>query len=289
VVRAGAQQSRKKPAVVAIKLRSIRTADGGSLRVYSFGTGPGAVLAAGSLTRTAVYGRFASSLSATIPVHLYDRRGRGGSGPQPPGYSMETELEDLGAVLEATGSSVVLGHSFGGGIALEAALRLPVSRVAVYDPAVNIDGCLPTRTLPALAAAAERGDHVGAVMVFSREMDPLLAKVPLPDPAARALVWAAAHLTKDGHAWEELVPSLAHELALLDSRRAAAEYAGIAVPLLLLAGAHSPAYFRRIAAGLAASLPGSTSLVVPHAGHGALHRPSEVILSAFRGFLAQAA
>jgi hypothetical protein len=30
-------------------------------------------------------------------------------------------------------------------------------------------------------------------------------------------------------------------------------------------------------------------MVVPHAGHGALHRPSEVILAAFRRFLAQAA
>lgn len=275
--------------MVAIQLRSIRTADGGSLRVYSFGTGPGAVLAAGSLTRTAVYAPFARSLSATIPVHLYDRRGRGGSGPQPSDYSMETELADLQAVLDATGSSVVLGHSFGGGIALEAALRLPVSRVAVYDPAVNIDGFLPTRTLPALAAAAAKGDHVGAVLVFSREIDPVLAKVPLPDRAARALVWAAAHLTRDGHAWEEMVPSLAHELALLDDRRAAAEYAGITAPLLLLAGAHSPAYFRAIAAGLAASLPGSTSMVVPRAGHGALHHPSDAILAAFRGFLGQPA
>jgi pimeloyl-ACP methyl ester carboxylesterase len=126
-------------------------------------------------------------------------------------------------------------------------------------------------------------------MVFSREMDPLLARVPLPDAAARVLVWAAAHLTKDGHAWEELVPSLAHEIALLDGRRAAAEYAGIAVPLLLLAGAHSPAYFRAIAAGLAASLPGSRSMVIPRAGHGALHHPSDAILAAFRGFLGQAA
>lgn len=275
--------------MVAIQLRSIRTADGGSLRVYSFGTGPGAVLAAGSLTRTAAYAPFARRLSATLPVHLYDRRGRGGSGPQPADYSMRTELEDLAAVLDATGSSVVLGHSFGGGIALEAALRLPVTRVAVYDPAVNIDGVLPTRTLPALTAAAAKGDHVGAVLVFSREMDPLLARVPLPDHAARALVWAAAHLTRDGHAWPEMLPSLAHELALLDSRRAVEEYAGIAVPVLLLAGAHSPAYFRAIAAGLAASLPGSTSMVLPRAGHGALHRPSEAMLAAFRGFLGRPA
>ncbi|GAB4100793.1 alpha/beta hydrolase [Sinomonas halotolerans] len=275
--------------MVAPHIRSIGTA-GGSLRVYSYGTGPGAVLAGGSLTRTAVYERFARSLSATVPVHVYDRRGRGGSPPQPEDYSMETELEDLDTVLHATGSSVVLGHSFGGGIALEAALRLPVSRVAVYDAAVNIDGCLPTSTLPALVAASARGDHVGAVTVFSREIDPVMARVPLPDSAARALVWATSHLTRDGHAWKEMVPALAQEIALLDSSRAAADrYAGIAVPLLLLAGARSPAYFRTIASGLAASLPGSTSMVVPRANHSALHRPSEAMLGAFRRFLRQAA
>ncbi len=286
----GRSPARKKHAVDAPQVQLVRTSDGGSLRVFSYGSGPGAVFAAGSLTRTLLYGRFASRLSATMPVHVYDRRGRGGSSPQPPDYSMDTEVNDLKAVLDATGSRVVLGHSYGGGIALEAALRLPVSRVAVYDPAVNIDGCLPTQTLPDLVAAAARGDHVGAVMVFSREMDPVLARVPLPDPAARALVWAASRLTREGHSWKEMVPSLAHEITLLDGTHAAADrYAGIRVPLLLLAGAHSPWYFRTIASGLAASLPGSTSVVIPRAGHSALNHPSEKILSLFRRFLGQAA
>ena len=272
--------------MVAPQPQSIKTADGGILQVYSYGTGPGAVLAAGSLTRTVLYGRFASRLSTTIPVHVYDRRGHGGSSPQPADYSMETELDDLKTVLDATGSSVVLGHSYGGAIALEAALRLPLSRVAVYDPAVNIEGCLPTRTLPQLVEAAARGDHVGAVMVFSREVDPRIQKVPLPDPALRMVLWAASRLTRDGHAWKEMVPALAQEIALLDSSRAAADrYAGIAVPVLLLAGADSPGYFHTIAASLTASLSSGTGLIVPRADHGALHHPSDMLVRLFRRFL----
>jgi pimeloyl-ACP methyl ester carboxylesterase len=117
-------------------------------------------------------------------------------------------------------------------------------------------------------------------------MDPVLARVPLPDPAARALVWAASHLTREGHSWKEMVPALAHEITLLDSSHAAADrYADIRVPLLLLAGAHSPWYFRTIASGLAASLPRSTSMVIPRAGHSALNHPTEAILGLFRRFL----
>ncbi|WP_077490398.1 alpha/beta fold hydrolase [Sinomonas mesophila] len=274
--------------MVAPQPQSIRTPDGGTLAVYSYGTGPGAVLPAGSLTRTVLYGRFASRLSTTIPVHVYDRRGRGRSSPQPADYSMQTELDDLKAVLDATGSSVVLGHSYGGGIALEAALRLPVSRVAVYDPAVNIEGCLPTRMLPQLVDAAARGDHVRAVMVFSRVVDPRMQKVRLPDPASRVLLWAASRLTRDGRAWKEMVPALAQEISLLDSSRAAPDrYGGIAVPVLLLAGANSPRYFHTIASNIAASLSSGTSLIVPRADHGALHHPSETILTLFRRFLGQ--
>ncbi|GAB3273599.1 alpha/beta hydrolase [Sinomonas notoginsengisoli] len=276
--------------MVAPQLQSVRTPDGGVLSVYSYGTGPGAVLAAGSLTRTILYSTFASSLSATIPVHVYDRRGRGKSSPLPADYSMDAELDDLKAVLDATGSSVVLGHSYGGGIALEAALCLPVSRVAVYDPAVNIAGCLPTRMLPELIEAAAKGDYVRAVQAFSREIDPRVQKTVLPDQAVRLVLWAISRMTKDGRAWKEMVPALAQEIALLDSSHpASTRYAGIAVPVLLLAGADSPDYFHTIAASLAASLASSTSVIVPRSSHGALQHPSGMIVNLFRRFLRQEA
>jgi pimeloyl-ACP methyl ester carboxylesterase len=119
---------------------SVRTADAGRLRVYSFGQGPGVVLVGGTNTAGMAYGKFARKLARTVPVHVYDRRGRGGSSPQPAHYSLETEISDLRSVLAAKDSTMILGHSFGGMLALEAGLRLPVSRIAVYDAVPNI-GC----------------------------------------------------------------------------------------------------------------------------------------------------
>lgn len=96
--------------------RKVATPDGGHLAIYSFGTGPGVVFVEGSLTEAFVYARFARRLASAMPVHVYDRRGRGGSSPQPANYTMDDEIADLATVLEATGSTTVVGHSYGGGI-----------------------------------------------------------------------------------------------------------------------------------------------------------------------------
>ena len=67
-------------------------------------------------------------------VYNYARRGRGGSGDTLP-YTVQRELEDLAAVVDAAGGKAhVFGASSGGALALEAAAAgLPISRLVVYD------------------------------------------------------------------------------------------------------------------------------------------------------------
>jgi pimeloyl-ACP methyl ester carboxylesterase len=48
-------------------------------------------------------------------VHVIDRRGPGASGPLGSSYSIDSECDDLEAVLVATGATHVFGHSYGGG------------------------------------------------------------------------------------------------------------------------------------------------------------------------------
>lgn len=64
----------------------------------------------------ALYWPFARTLSVMLerPVHSYNRRGRGHSTPQPPDYSVGTEIADLQTVMERTGSTDVVAHSYGG-------------------------------------------------------------------------------------------------------------------------------------------------------------------------------
>lgn len=54
----------------------------------------------------------------------------------------------------ATGSGFVFGHSFGGFLALEAALKdSAFERMAVYEPGVSIDGSIPIEWRPFVVTA----------------------------------------------------------------------------------------------------------------------------------------
>ncbi|HSL67940.1 MAG TPA: alpha/beta fold hydrolase [Actinomycetota bacterium] len=77
-------------------------------------------------------------------MFTFDRRGRGDSGDAPT-YAVEREIEDLGAVVAKTGGvASVFGHSSGVVLALEGAVRrLPIARLAVYEPPFIVDDNRP--------------------------------------------------------------------------------------------------------------------------------------------------
>ena len=63
------------------------------------------------MTTGADYTHLGEALASSFTVHLVDRRGRGRSGPQGAGYSIDKECEDLLAVMDTTGARNVFGHS----------------------------------------------------------------------------------------------------------------------------------------------------------------------------------
>lgn len=129
--------------------RLIRSQVDGAV-VESSGSGPAVVRVDGGGTDAATYRRIAERLSARFTVHVYNRRGRGPTAARPAGYGLATEIGDLASVLADTGSARVVGHSFGG-FALAAARELPIQRLALFDPAVSVDGAFPATTCRALA------------------------------------------------------------------------------------------------------------------------------------------
>lgn len=265
---------------------SVRTADGGRLRVYSYGEGPGVVLVGGTNTAGFAYARFARKLAGTVPVHVYDRRGRGGSSPQPASYSLETEISDLRTVLAATDSTMILGHSFGGMLALEAGLRLPASKIAVYDAVPNIDGVVPTASLPELEAAVGRGDVVGAVTTLGKGLSAQLRETRVPDQAFRLLVRCAGIATRKGRAWLGTVASAVPEIAWLRANQtAASHFAGITAPVLLLFGERSDPFYRTVAEGVGAVLPDGRVVMAARSDHGTMDRPAKALLAPLAEFL----
>src|SRR5580692_4174720 len=110
-------------------MHTVTSADGTTIAYDRTGAGDPVVLVAGAFSYRRYPGqvKLAELLSARFTVYNYDRRGRGDSGDTQP-YAIEREIEDLAAVIGATGGEAhVWGLSSGAVLALEAA---PASRPA---------------------------------------------------------------------------------------------------------------------------------------------------------------
>jgi pimeloyl-ACP methyl ester carboxylesterase len=119
------------------------------------------------------FDEFARELADRFTVHTIERRGRGQSGPQGHGYSIDSECDDVKAVQAATGAKLLFGHSFGGFIALETARRSNVfEKLAVYEPGVSIDGSIDMSWAPAAQAQLGRGEQLAAFITFARGVNP---------------------------------------------------------------------------------------------------------------------
>lgn len=267
----------------------LRTSDGGSLALYSYGNphAPGhrRILVVGGAFLTAmIYRPFAAALGAKLgkdwTVDVYDRRGRGNSTEQPAGYSMDTEIADVALMLEYTGAQNLFGHSLGGAVVLNAvrSFRDPAAkgdgpvpaRLAVYDPAINLDASIDTSWLNAFSddVAAGRNSRALARMQRGMKFSPTLGKVPEPILAA---LLAGTSRTKAGKLARTMLPSGVGELkAALEEPQPANGFSILPKNTRFMAGAKSAEYFRSTARKLHEAVPGSTYLETPKGMHGSV-------------------
>ncbi|WP_073458448.1 alpha/beta fold hydrolase [Pseudonocardia thermophila] len=139
-------------------------------------------------------------LAAALPDlrwHAVDLRGHGHS-PWPPPWSIEQHVADALAVLDSLGldRTAVVGHSFGGAIALHLARTAPerVERLVLLDPALGLD---PQDML-------ESAENTRADESFPDRAAARAAKVEawgpgVPDELVDAEL--DAHLHEDGGRW----------------------------------------------------------------------------------------
>lgn len=280
--------------------RILNTPDGGKLALYSYGDdsvpGDRRILVVGGAFLTAlIYRPFALALSAKLgddwAVDVYDRRGRGNSTPQPPNYSMDTEIADVALMLEATGAHNLFGHSLGGAVVLNAvrsfldgtapqgsdASRIP-NRLAVYDPAINIDSSVDTSWIQGFVAAVNDGQPRRALARMQRGMrfSATLSKVPEP---ILAPLLALTTRTAAGKLTRSLIPSAVGELrAALEEPQPAAAFSVLPAGTSFMAGAKSADYFRETARQLQAVVPGSTYRESPKGVHGSVPAAFDTLL-----------
>ncbi len=160
---------------------SARSKDGTTISYLSIGTGQPVLVIPGVLSMAADYTGFASALAEHFTVHTIERRGRGESGPQGDDYSVVKECEDVLAVRAETEASLLVGHSYGGLVALEVARNnTAFTKIAVYEPGVSIDGSMPIDWIPDYEKKLAEHKDLDALVEFTLADAPApLGKMPL--------------------------------------------------------------------------------------------------------------
>lgn len=151
--------------------------DGATIGYLTVGSGPSVIVIPGALSIAADYSTFAQALAEHFTVHTIERRGRGLSSPQGENYSIAKECEDVLALQQKTGASLLVGHSFGGLVALEVARNNNAfSKVAVYEPGVSIDGSIPMNWMPVYKKKLAEKKYMDAFIEFSLGIGPERAR-----------------------------------------------------------------------------------------------------------------
>ncbi|MGC5165741.1 alpha/beta fold hydrolase [Luteimicrobium sp. DT211] len=251
-----------RPGEATFTTGRVTSADGTTIGFRRIGHGPAVILLHGGLQSGQNLARLAAALSGSFDVIVPDRRRRGTSRAAEPADGEHTarEVEDLRALVDATGAHAVFGLSAGGLVALRAATEIPeLTRLALYEPALSVGGSVPTDWLPAYdrqVAAGRLASAMRTAMVGLR-VAPGFFRLPsfLVSPLLR-IVMRFQRPAPGEASTEDVVRAMRHDMALVtELADTTADYAALSADVLLLGGAKSPGYFAASLAALADALP----------------------------------
>jgi pimeloyl-ACP methyl ester carboxylesterase len=231
------------------------------------------VIVGGVLSSGSDYTALATALSGHYQVHVMERRGRPGSGPQRADHSIEAECADLAAVAAATGSRSAFGHSLGGLIVLETARRQPIfDNLFVYEAGVPVRGQLMARWLDGYQHLLESGDRRGAFAWMVKHNGYAPRPIgSMPMRCVRLMLRLGIRGAKWAHTNQQLESNLVeHRLQASLDAPSAQRFSTINARTVLLAGAKSPQTLSGpLLHELAEVIPNSTVAVIPGVGHAA--------------------
>ncbi len=269
-----------------MQVDKIASTDGAAIVVRSIGAGPGIVILHGGGVAERDYHRLAEALADRFSVHLYNRRGRPDARPLDGEETVQTDIDDLAAVVERTGARSIFGHSGGAFVALRAGLQLPLDRIAVYDPGLSILGRPSFEFFDEFERDVAAGEYSHAMTVMARAVYPDDAGAKLPFRVAELLSKALLH-TPAGRRLAELLPTAPAEIKRIhDHDGPPSDYAPITAEVLLAAGARSPRYFAENSQALADVIPRGRAIVIPRASHNSANIARKKFVEPFRTFFA---
>ncbi|PZU39908.1 MAG: alpha/beta hydrolase [Microbacterium sp.] len=253
----------------------VTSPDGTRIGATVTGEGRPLVICHGSINTAAHWRGFADAMAPFMTVYAADRRGRGESGDGA-AYAFRREVEDIEAVLDVAGpDAVLLGHSFGGLVALAVALARPLPALVLYEPPAPLAGPVGGEAIARYDAAIARGDHYEALAIgsaefvrFPRVRGDLLRTVPgFAERAAIAPTWS-------------------REIRATDAFGAdLARFAAITAPTLMVTGLRSPAWLVSGSKTIHRSIPNSRLIEIPDDAHDAFATSPRAFAQLVHSFL----
>jgi pimeloyl-ACP methyl ester carboxylesterase len=212
-----------------------------------------------------------------------DRLGSGKHRLDPPrAVDVAEHVADLAALIDAEGveRAVLVGHSYGGIVALEAAARIParVAAVVAYEPPYGPLAGAALRPYFAVVAretrdALERGGRAGAARAFLERVAGPGTWDAMPERARGFLAAEGGGAVADA-GMDGLDPD---------------GLEGIACPVTILTGAASEPFYAPIADTLAARIPGARRVDLPGLRHTAPITDAAPVAAAVRAALGRPA
>ncbi len=203
----------------------VASADGTTIAIECAGSGPSLLIVHGGIGDRTRWKPLFPLLAPRFRVCAMDRRAHGASGDSA-AYSLQREVEDVVAAVNAQpGPVFVLGHSFGGVCALEAAfLTSKITKLVLYEPPVRARD--HRAILARMDAMIRSGDREGALTTFMREI--VMISAHEVDEMRSRSSWTTLLST--------IETAMRQDRALSENRLDAARLRTLTVPTLLLAG-----------------------------------------------------
>jgi pimeloyl-ACP methyl ester carboxylesterase len=257
-------------------METITSHDGTSIAYHRLGEGPPLVLVHGLGAANPIVWPATRLLAEHFTVVAPDRRGRRDSGDGPD-YALEREFEDIATLVDTFEvPTYLLGHSFGGMLALGSArLTENLQRLILYEPGINpppgVDGTFADR----LQALLEAGDNEQIMLtVFS---------------AGDALDPDELQGLRSSPSWADRVasaPTVPREVrAGIHYQFNPHQYNDFNTPTLLLVGENSPGFSHRATELARDALSESRIVELPDQHHLAMYTAPELFLKEVLAFV----
>ncbi|MFL5765210.1 MAG: alpha/beta fold hydrolase [Bacteroidia bacterium] len=268
-------------------VNTVISKDGTKIGYRKIGNGKGLIIAHGGGRISQNYEQLAHALADRFTVYIPDRRGRGLSGEEGPGYDLAKAAEDLEAVINATNTSFIFGHSAGGLVALETMLLYPLEKSALYDVPFSFNHSVPTEWFPDFEKALEEKKLKRATAILLKGLQVVEGMNKMPTWSILLLVNILSLFQRGDTKTKmlTLVPTVRADIRMvMEADSKYGRYSSINIPVALMLGSKSPTYFHEGARSMIPLLKRSVTKIFEKLDHSAPEEESEAIANYLKEF-----